>query len=413
MGAMPDELTLPGMITVEHTFEVPLDHARPDGERISVFARELADPEGRKRPYLVYLQGGPGFEATRPSTGPRGPGWIDRALSEFRVLLLDQRGTGRSTPVGDLAGMSPSEQADHLALFRADSIVRDAELIRQELGIERWSVLGQTFGGMCVTTYLSIAPGGLREAFLTGGLPALERPIDEIYTETYGLVLERNRRYLERYPADGARLEAIKRRADEGRLQAAGGERLTWRRFRQLGASLGMSDGADHIHHLLELPLDSPAFRHDLAASNQFSRNPLYAVLHEACWCDGGRSEWAAERLLPAAYADSTLLTGEHVYPWMFEDYAELAPLRQVAELLAGRDWPRLYAPEVLASNEVPVAAIIYADDMYVPRVFSEETARRIRGAKYWLTNEYEHNGLRADGPRILDRLLELARGRR
>ena len=49
---------------------------------------------------------------------------------------------------------------------------------------------------------------------------------------------------------------------------------------------------------------------------------------------------------------------------------------------------------------------------MYVERVFSEETAAWIRGARAWITNEYEHNGLRVDGSRILGRLIDLARGR-
>ena len=42
-----------------------------------------------------------------------------RALQEFRVLLLDQRGTGHSTPISAdaLAGMTPSEQADYLGHF--------------------------------------------------------------------------------------------------------------------------------------------------------------------------------------------------------------------------------------------------------------------------------------------------------
>ena len=51
-------------------------------------------------------------------------------------------------------------------------------------------------------------------------------------------------------------------------------------------------------------------------------------------------------------------------------------------------------------------------NDMYIERGFSEETAARIRGARAWITNEYQHNGLRADGQRILGRLIDLARGR-
>jgi hypothetical protein len=58
------------------------------------------------------------------------------------------------------------------------------------------------------------------------------------------------------------------------------------------------------------------------------------------------------------------------------------------------------------------VAAAIYADDPYVERAFSEETAGLVRGMRAWVTNEYDHNGLRADGGRILGRLIDLARGR-
>jgi len=111
------------------------------------------------------------MEAPRPTAHPSVPGWLERALKDFRVLMLDQRGTGRSTPVATLKAMSPEEQAGYLACFRADSIVKDAEFIRNELGVERWSVLGQSFGGFCVLHYMSVAPGGLSEAFLTGGLP--------------------------------------------------------------------------------------------------------------------------------------------------------------------------------------------------------------------------------------------------
>src|SRR6478736_6536232 len=139
----------PGLILTEHDFEVPLDHAAPDGGRITVFAREVADPDGQDRPLLVFFQGGPGFEAPRPTRVPASPGWLDRALTDFRVLMLDQRGTGRSTPVDILPGLTPQQQADRLTHFRADAIVRDLELLRAALGVDRWSVLGQSFGGFC------------------------------------------------------------------------------------------------------------------------------------------------------------------------------------------------------------------------------------------------------------------------
>jgi pimeloyl-ACP methyl ester carboxylesterase len=410
---MPASYTTRGLVLTEHEIAVPLDHARPDGETITVFAREVADPGGRDRPLLVYLQGGPGSEAPRPTRLPSSPGWLDRALTEFRVLMLDQRGTGRSTPIGALPGMTATEQAEYLANFRADAIVRDAEHLRRALGVERWSVLGQSFGGLCAMTYLSIAPEGLREAFVTGGLAPIGPRIDDVYRATYPRTLERCRRYYERYPADRERVRALRGRLESDDVRLPSGDRLTPRRLRQLGNLLGMSTGAEDLHYILELPVDSPAFRHDVEAALAFARNPLYAVLQEACWADGGSTRWAAERLLPAAYQDEPeLFVGEHVYPWMFEEYGALAPLREVADLLAGREWPRLYDPDRLAANEVPVAAAIYAEDMYVERAFSEETASLIRGLRPWLTNEYEHNALRADGERVLGRLIDLARGR-
>ena len=173
-----------------------------------------------------------------------------------------------------------------------------------------------------------------------------------------------------------------------------------------------MSDGAEALHYILELPPDSPAFLYDVEEAVSFARNPIYAVLHEASWADGGSTRWSAERVLPTEFDAPHLFTGEHVYPWMFEDYGALAPLREAANLLAQREWTRLYDPAVLERNEVPVAAAIYADDMYVERTFSDETAALIQGLRAWITNEYEHNGIRVEGERVLGRLIDLARGR-
>jgi pimeloyl-ACP methyl ester carboxylesterase len=410
---VPTSVTTAGLVLTEHEVSVPLDHAQPEGERITAFAREVADPDGRDRPLLVFFQGGPGFEAARPTRHPTGPGWLDRALQDYRVLMLDQRGTGRSSPIGALAGLSAQEQAGRLALFRADAIVRDAELIRRELGVDRWSILGQSFGGFCAVTYLSLAPEGLREAFIAGGMPPLGARIDEAYTATYARILDRNRRYYERYPSDRDRVRALHEtlRAQDVRLPS--GDRLTSERLRLLGAPLGMSDGAERLHYLLELPHDSPAFLHDVDELPPFARNPIYAVLQEACWADGGVTNWAAKRLRPSFYDEvPELFYGEHVFPATFEDYGALAPLREAADILAAHEWPRLYDPERLRANEVPAAAAIYADDPYVERAFSEETAAHIRGLRSWITNEYEHNGLRADGARVLGRLIDLARGR-
>lgn len=406
--------TVPGLVLTEHEIPVPLDPSQPDGEKITVFAREVADPDGRDRPFLVYLQGGPGQEAPRPTRLPTSPLWLDRALRDYRVLMLDQRGTGRSNPVGELTDMTAEQQADHFALFRADSIVADCEVVRGELGSGPWSVLGQSFGGFCLLRYLSVASSGLREAFFTGGLPPVGTHIDEIYAATYRTMRERNRRYYATYPADRDKVRSLVERCDAGEVMLPDGQRMTARRFRQVGNCLGMSDGAAWLHYLLERDPGSPAFAHDLAAMMPFQgRNPLYAVIHEACYADGHATRWSAERTMPDAFReDPTLLTGEHVFPWSFEDDRALAPFADAAQLLAEREWPRLYDADALAACEVPAAAAVYAEDAYVDRAFSEQTASLIPTLRPWLTNELEHNGLRADGERVLDRLIGMARGR-
>ena len=86
--------------------------------------------------------------------------------------------------------------------------------------------------------------------------------------------------------------------------------------------------------------------------------------------------------------------------------------MKPAADILAAfADWPPLYDPDVLRSNMVPCAATIYHNDMYVDRVFALETAQTICGLKTWVTDEYEHNPLRSDGERVLDRLLGMVRG--
>jgi pimeloyl-ACP methyl ester carboxylesterase len=402
---------VPGAILTEREHVVPLDHARSDGPTISVFTREVAAPEGEDKPYLVFLQGGPGYEAVRPTSPPSG--WVKRALADYRVLLLDQRGTGRSTPVpSQIPGETPQAQAEYLTHFRADSIVRDAEQIRQELGADRWSVLGQSFGGFTSMTYLSIAPEGLREAFITGGLAPIGRPVDDIYGATYVRLIDKNRLYFERYLEDRGRAQEILRRLDDEDVRLPSGDRLTARRFRQLGLWLGDSAGFELLHHVLEVPFGSSAFLHDAEAGVRFGRNPLYATLHESSYADGVATRWSADRLLPDEVGEQGYFTAEHVFPWMWEDYGSLHPQRAAADLLAEHPWPRLYDADRLRHNSVPVAATIYVNDLYVERAFAEETAASIRGLKPWITNEFEHNGLRADGERVLGRLIDLARGR-
>ena len=421
---------LPGMVSTAHRFRLPLNHQMTRGDQIEVFARELVAIENRDAslPYLVYLQGGPGFASPRPT---RSGGWIKRALKEFRVLLIDQRGTGLSTPIHEQSLAvyeTPEAQADYLSHFRADAIVRDCELIRAKLNAEPWTILGQSFGGFCALTYLSTAPQGLKAALFTGGLPPITGHADQVYEATYQRVLERNTRFFKRYPEDRARVDQIVAYLRDHDTYLPSGTQLTVRVFQQLGMRLGAHDGAETLHYLLEQafitgvrgPELSFSFLRQVENALPFDTNPIYALLHESIYCQRHASRWSAHRVGRAHHqliaegssSAPVRFTGEMVYPWMFEDYACLQSLAAAADLLAQKsDWPMLYDEEQLAHNQVPCAAIIYDEDMYVERALSVETAARVNLMRTWVTNEYEHNGLRADGARIFDRLLQMVRG--
>ncbi|WP_329026785.1 alpha/beta fold hydrolase [Streptomyces sp. NBC_00690] len=423
----------PGVVLTDRRFTVPLDHTDPDGEQVELFGREVVagSRAADALPWLIYLEGGPGFGARR-FTG-RGA-WLGRAVQDYRVLLLDQRGTGRSTPQNrqTLAARGDAvAQAAHLAHFRADSIVRDCEAIRPHLtGGAPWSVLGQSFGGFCATHYLSSAPEGLREVFITGGLPSLDGHADDVYRAAYPRIQRKVEAHYARYPQDVRRARRIAAHLAEHRPVLPNGYTLTPEAFQSLGILLGGGDGSHQLHYLLEGAFVrvgdryelSDAFQEAVLGTLSFAGHPLYAVLHEAIYGQGKEpTGWAAERVrgefpqfdaATALAGDSPLLfTGETIHPWHFESDPALRPLRETAELLAARtDWDPLYDADRLAANEVPVAAAVYHDDMYVDTEHSLRTARTIRGLRTWVTDEFEHDGLRAGGPKVLDRLIALVR---
>ncbi|GAA2794668.1 alpha/beta fold hydrolase [Saccharopolyspora taberi] len=417
----------PGLVARDHVFRVPLDHDSPESGEIEVFGREVVAPgfEDADLPWLVFLQGGPGGKADRPQSTSA---WLGRALQDHRVLLLDQRGTGRSTPAGrtTLAGMPPGEQARHLGMLRADSIVRDAEVVRKRLlGDEPWTVLGQSFGGFCALTYLSSAPEGLREVLITGGVPTLTGHADDVYRAAYPRTLAKNDAYYARYPSDVDIARRVVDHLAEHDVRLPAGERLTPERFQTLGIQFGQASRFDALHYLLEEafvagpsgPALSDTFLRGVDAVVSFAERPLYALLHEAIYCQRTASRWSAHRVraefgeFDLAGAPRVNFTGEMIYPWFFDQDPALVPLREAAELLAAKqDWPHLYDLDRLAANDVPVAAVVYHDDMYVDRDQSLESVGQVRRARAWITNEYEHDGLRTS-PAVLDRLLAMNRG--
>lgn len=436
---------LDGTWTTDHWFTVPLDHASPGGPGLTVYAREyragaVAAAEGTTHdlPWLLFLQGGPGGKGSRPA---RLGGWMKEAARHFRILMLDQRGTGLSTPVNQhtlpAVGYA-AEQAEYLVHFRAPSIVQDAELVRLALGAGPWTVLGQSFGGFCALSYLSWHPEGLARALITGGLAPLTGHAEQVYRATFERMRARNEEYFARYPQDREVLCRIYAAARAGGVQLPDGSPLTVGRVQMLGMYLGGNTRMDQLHYLLQeafvQTLDGPqlsdSFLHGLYQQVSRATNPLYLVMHESIYAQpdewgatspvtgSSATSWAAQRLLENSPAvadfdpdrsDSPLLTGEMVFDWYAQLDPVLTPLAEVTESLAQRtEWGPLYDLERLAANTVPAAAAVYTHDVYVDRDLSRQTAAKVARLQVWETDDYHHDGLGDDGAAILRRLLSM-----
>lgn len=417
-----------GFVVREHRVQVPVDWANPGRfGSLEVFAREIVDParDSEDLPLLLFLQGGPGGASPRPMPSS---GWWTTALRTHRVVLLDQRGTGRSSRVDGRAIAAfdePAAAADYLACFRQDAIVTDAEHLRATVyGGRRWATLGQSYGGFVTLTYLSRHPEALTACYVTGGLPGIAATAEDVYARTFPRQLARDGQFARAFPSDAGVLHAVADRCAAGEVMLGDGTPLSVERLQALGQPFGMSTGFDDLHWLLDTALDadgrvSQAFADEVGHRTAWDTNPLYAVLQEAIYHQGPREPgWAAAAELArqssmAPDARPLRLTGEAFFPWAFEQVRALRPFRAVADELAARSWwPALYDEAALAANEVPVAAVQYYDDPYVDLDLALGTAARLGNAQVWVTNEYLHDGLRVKGDEILPRLVDLAAGR-
>ncbi|THH07987.1 hypothetical protein EW145_g3015 [Phellinidium pouzarii] len=384
-----------------------------------------------------YVKGGPGFEIELGSARNLANEIHERG---YQTLWLDQRGTGLSTPVSAelLEQKSDAEKAEYLTHFRADNIVRDCEFIRKALlshkedpADQQWSIIGQSFGGFCALNYLSFSPEGLKEAFLTGGLaPIVDYP-DPVYKKTLERTSQRNKIYYSKYPQDVKRVRDILTYLDSTEVVLPNGGRLSPSRWLQLGIKFGMTGGIDEVHQLVFRAINdlklfgklSYKFLQSVQNESAYDGNPIYAILHEAIYCQGRASNWSAFRVLskdnrfswekakvlpdtePVYYA------GEMIFPDMFDDFTALRPLKGVAQILAEYDgWGKLYDEEQLVKNEVKVTAASYFDDMYVDFGLAQETASKVQGIEQFITNQMHHDGLRKHTKEVVSKLFEISK---
>jgi pimeloyl-ACP methyl ester carboxylesterase len=421
------------MIVTGHRIEVPLDwdHAETS-ETITVFAREVvaAEKAGDPRlPVICWYQGGPGSEFTFPESRS---GWLEQLLNRFRVILLDQRGTGMSTPLDALAPprRDPRQLALYITHLRADAIVRDAERLRSLLLGEDadWYLFGQSFGGFCALTHLSFLPEHVSAVIITGGFAPVQHDAAAVYQRLAERMAERTADYLARFPGDAARIRRILDHLQATEERDAQGEQLSAGAFLSLGLHLGEPHGAALLHGIVERAdsdLESLGklggrVHRQVAETVRPATSPIYSLLQEACYTQGEPARWAAARALAADpryrldAGPTPCFTAEFILPWMFEEWPGLRPFRETADILATEvTWPPLYDLERLRANRVPVVGTVYWNDPYVERGLALETVSLLGNCEAWVTNEYEHVAYRVTPRPVAERLFAMLEQRR
>lgn len=408
-----------GVVVEDHRFEVPLDHDDPAGGSIMLFAQTVVRREAvdRRLPYLLFLQGGPGGQCTDPRN--RIPAWLDAALDRYQVVLLDQRGGGRSSPVtaGTIAGLTATAALKRILCYRADSIVRDAEFLRERiLGVPAWTLFGESYGGSIALTYLSFFPDRIDRVFVSSGFMGPFGTAEDVLRDTLVLSKKKNAEYYRTYPEDAAIIDRIVDHLGRHEVKLPTGERLSPERFRFLGLKFGFAGGMVAVHDLVQSAWQGDHLAEDfvkaVAAATYLVGSPLFYLQEYTYGRPGCATGWAADRLYagePAFHPRSRPFSfyGEVFFPWMFRQFAALQPFADVAEELARyTGWTSLYDLEQLARNTVPVYAVAAADDLYVPATQQFRTAKEIGCCWLLLSADYSHEGLMNDREGVA-RLLE------
>ena len=138
----------------------------PTSDGHTLFVAQYGQPDA---PAAVVLHGGPG-SGTQPSVLE----WFD--LARQRVVLFDQRGAGKSQPHGEIINNDSTK------------LVADIEMIRERLGIERWMVVGGSWGATLALLYAAQHAHRIRAMVLRGSFLASERELNWFFQSLRAMV---------------------------------------------------------------------------------------------------------------------------------------------------------------------------------------------------------------------------------
>lgn len=150
----------------------------PVGGPHQIYWEQCGNPKGVP---VVFLHGGPGAGAS-----PTHRRFFDPA--HYRIIIFDQRGAGRSKPLGELT----DNTTGHL--------IADIEMLREKLGIERWMVFGGSWGSTLAIAYAETHPDRVRALILRGIFLCRKSEIDWFLFGMKALAPEAWRTFIEYLP---------------------------------------------------------------------------------------------------------------------------------------------------------------------------------------------------------------------
>ncbi|MBC8142519.1 MAG: alpha/beta hydrolase [Armatimonadetes bacterium] len=116
----------------------------------------------KNKPYLLILHGGPGFSAHMFYP------WGKSIESSVNVVYLDQRGSGESERLTFATPFAPTPE--EVKTYTVSTLLTDIEGVRRFLGINKWYVLGHSWGGMLGVEYAAAFPGSVEGFLFVDGL---------------------------------------------------------------------------------------------------------------------------------------------------------------------------------------------------------------------------------------------------
>ncbi len=163
---------------------VPLDWDNVQGEKLELYVAKIPSVSLEPAEPLILLAGGPGQAAT--VMGRLVQDVLPKTLRTRDIILMDQRGTGRSHPLDCELGESYALDTEELVkrveacaanldvdpnFFDTHSAIRDIDALRQALGFEQVNLLGGSYGTRVALLYSSQFPEQARSLILDSVTP--------------------------------------------------------------------------------------------------------------------------------------------------------------------------------------------------------------------------------------------------